>query len=282
MIRLSEDGKSLIKIQSWEDVLDRPGFTDVLNPKEFKLKSILGVYSLPTKRHCGLSTCRTPHNRGYLVVADSGIETNIGHRCGKKHFGLDFTQAKERFTTETNAQRFRENIGEIKNQLHSYRLEIESIRSESPSPEELYRRVHALMTRQFDEATIRKLNERSVRGESVVERDVKISQREREILEESDFSVEFRKETVFIISGLSAVKNYKYIKSLMNEVLTSELEEFDQLDVDNLTYSSLKSWNNWSSRLPKNIRKLKSITEECQRFVSKDNWDNIIKSKQYL
>lgn len=42
---------------------------------------------------CGLATCRQGHLHGFLVRTASGEETNIGHVCGTRYFGDEFSIA---------------------------------------------------------------------------------------------------------------------------------------------------------------------------------------------
>ena len=83
-------GKELVRLESWADIEGRPGYSDNLDPSQHKLSAILGQYAFSAQIRCGLSNCHTPHHRGYLVVTQSGRETNIGKDCGKTYFGVDF------------------------------------------------------------------------------------------------------------------------------------------------------------------------------------------------
>ena len=58
---------------------------DDLDPSQHKLKQILGHYIEKEWKPCGLSNCHQLHGKGYYVVTESGLETNIGKDCGKKY-----------------------------------------------------------------------------------------------------------------------------------------------------------------------------------------------------
>lgn len=48
---------------------------------------VVEPYVIPSEKiPCGL-TCRTAHNRGYLLRLPDGSYTNVGQDCGSKHFG---------------------------------------------------------------------------------------------------------------------------------------------------------------------------------------------------
>lgn len=76
MIVLNEDGKSFVEISCWEDITTRPGYEEKVDKHQIKLKTIIGKYRLNPKQPCGISSCGTAHNKGYLVVCEGGIETN--------------------------------------------------------------------------------------------------------------------------------------------------------------------------------------------------------------
>lgn len=118
MIRLNTD-KGWARIDSWDDVLARPGFVTDVDPRTVTLKSIIGSYSFASFLPCGLSTCHTPHGRGYLVTTSDGHETNIGKDCGKKYFSVEFVQMAKVFNRELRAQDQREAIAAFQHKIPS-------------------------------------------------------------------------------------------------------------------------------------------------------------------
>ena len=65
----------------------RPDFRGSLDPHSHVLQRVLTDYHFPAKVPCGLSSCHTPHLTGFLVRTTGGLETAIGHVCGRKIFG---------------------------------------------------------------------------------------------------------------------------------------------------------------------------------------------------
>lgn len=86
LIYIFEKNK-FIKIDDWNDVLNRPNFVTSFDPTGKKLVDVIGHYSLKKQLHCCLTNCNQPHNHGYLVLTSTGEETYIGNRCGKNIFG---------------------------------------------------------------------------------------------------------------------------------------------------------------------------------------------------
>lgn len=64
----------------------RPNYSQDIDGSKDALQSVLAPFHLSPQQPCGLSNCRTPNGRGYLIRATDGRETNIGVNCGKKHF----------------------------------------------------------------------------------------------------------------------------------------------------------------------------------------------------
>jgi hypothetical protein len=86
MARSDDDNREIPVIERWEDMWRRPNYSQDIDGSKDALQSVLAPYLLTPLQPCGLSNCRTPNGRGYLIRATDGRETNIGVNCGKKHF----------------------------------------------------------------------------------------------------------------------------------------------------------------------------------------------------
>jgi hypothetical protein len=127
MITISLD-KGYARIESWDEVLSRPGFKTDVDPKTTKLASIIGSYAFSTFQPCGLSSCHTPHGRGYLVVTSDGYETNIGSHCGKKYFSVDFERMAKVFDRDLRAQEQREALTAFQHQIPAVKARIQQLK----------------------------------------------------------------------------------------------------------------------------------------------------------
>jgi hypothetical protein len=138
MITLNSD-KGLVLVESWDDVTTRPGFDGNLDPTAVELESILGSYVFRDYITCGLTSCRQPHGKGYLVKAKNGRETNIGKDCGKNHFGVDFETLRKTYDRDLlNATR-RQRLGEIQNRAQHYLDTIDQLRHGQIGADWVYR-----------------------------------------------------------------------------------------------------------------------------------------------
>lgn len=122
--------------QSLVELRQRPKFVAPFKvTPDVKLVDVLTDYSFERKEPCGLSSCSQWHYDGYLVVTSSGAETNIGNKCGKNAFGIEFKSARARFKRDedrrltlgramelqSEAPRVKEKITELANRPHGVR-----------------------------------------------------------------------------------------------------------------------------------------------------------------
>lgn len=98
-------------------LLGRERFVEVLDQKEHKLKQVLTDYSFPTLVPCGLANCRTPHRDGFLVETEDGLETNVGHVCGRRAFGKSFDIARSAYQRLRDLQDLRDRARALTEQL---------------------------------------------------------------------------------------------------------------------------------------------------------------------
>lgn len=96
MITISVE-RGLVRLSSWDEVYETPGFIRALDSKSTALKEIIGVYSFSGRQPCGLKSCKQPHSNGYLVTTTDGQVTNLGSVCGKTAFSVAFTSLQKVF-----------------------------------------------------------------------------------------------------------------------------------------------------------------------------------------
>ncbi|GGK01383.1 hypothetical protein GCM10007426_33040 [Alloalcanivorax dieselolei] len=283
MILISEEGKSLVKIERWQEVLERPGYVETINADKVKLKSIIGRYHIETKEPCGISSCRTPHSKGYLVVCEGGVETNIGNKCGQRIFGVEFKELETTFKKDTNAQRFRENIDKKQNEITKRVIEeISKLRDGEGKAEYLYERVNSYLTRLFDEKISSALIQRAKRKDPFLYEEILLTSKEREVAQELGGNTSTKREMVGVIQGLSAVAEYKTMRRYVLHDLGQDLEAFKSLKSELLSYEELRKWNRWASQFEKKINETKRIMSECNRFLGRSNIDFVRENKVLL
>jgi len=89
-------------IHNFEVIADRPRFqlSSEIKSEEKHLKSLIAQYSFRDKVKCGIASCGTKHNDGFLVMLNDGTEIIIGNKCGKRYFDVDFTEQRKAFNAK--------------------------------------------------------------------------------------------------------------------------------------------------------------------------------------
>ncbi len=92
-----------IRFRTPNEFRARPLWQDGLHPDEHKPIKIIGDYALPPSDElpCGLKTCRTKHQHGYVIATATGLETHIGRDCGRKHFKVEWGELQSVFDRAT-------------------------------------------------------------------------------------------------------------------------------------------------------------------------------------
>jgi hypothetical protein len=125
---ISDEVGQLIKPpKTFDEMEARPAFIAPLDHDEHKLTDVLAPYSFAKQVPCGLRSCRTNHNNGFLVRTQSGAETNIGSVCGRKYFGDDFVIASSVHRRQRARQEALTQATHLKTQQHSINQRIDHL-----------------------------------------------------------------------------------------------------------------------------------------------------------
>ena len=275
MIALNTE-KGLVKIESWDDVLSRPGFKIDIDPKSIGLKAIIGRYAFKDFVACGLSTCHQPHGRGYLVVLEDGHETNIGNRCGKTHFSVDFESLRRRFDRDFLDKSRRERLTVTLHQLPAIQKRIASLTDEQGG-NKVHRRLDALISpsgavpqvivdrmKQLARARDGALKEQ--RLATAEERELRQARGER--LPPGPLYVEV---TTGTIDGLAALYPENNLRTLLIAQLSNPLTEFSTVDVDLLSQKELARWSKWVETIEPTLQAADSALRLGKRLLIESN-----------
>lgn len=105
----------LIRFELASDFQQRSGFREDLQPGDGKPFRIIGGYAFkkPNWLKCGFSNCKTVHGSGYVIRNANGLETNIGHCCGKTMFQADWHIMFDQFETQRKVQAQRDVLARV-------------------------------------------------------------------------------------------------------------------------------------------------------------------------
>ncbi|EDU5576597.1 hypothetical protein DA253_003276, partial [Salmonella enterica] len=125
------------KVEDWEVITSRPNFVAKIAKGDHQFEEIIGYYKFKEEIHCGLTGCNQPHQMGYIVKTSSGIETNIGNKCGKNEFGVEFGENVLSFNKFMQLETNREIILTAKDRCDIWQKNIETLRNIKPTIDHL-------------------------------------------------------------------------------------------------------------------------------------------------
>jgi len=277
MIVLNNE-KEIVEVESWEQITERHGFRQDIDPRQHELASIIGQYEFTDRVHCGLSNCRTPHNRGYLVVTKSGHETNIGNDCGHNYFGVEFTEMASRFDTDVRNKRSRAQLWSFKDRIPQVWDRINSIRGGAEGADALYKAVNVWM--EWKKGQVPSVLVREVTS-MVRERRTRIifqriaSEQEVQSIEATTgkdlgrphYINEYSDE----IQGIEAFYQDNNLKTILIDDLSEKLKELEQFRIDAAQPRDLLTWARWVSEVDANLDRAEALLPKYRKFLAPDN-----------
>lgn len=275
MITINSD-KGPFKVESWEDLLQRPGFTVNLDPKQHELKSVIGRYIFSDMVKCGLSNCQTPHARGYIVVTKNGLETNIGKDCGKKYFALDFDHLAKQFDTDLAAYENRDLLWSFSFRIEDLEAKISALRAEDKGADWVNRNSSALVNPgKLPLAVTRQINSLVKQKSGKFTRDRVASSHEAEEiearagrkLERPLYVTEFEGN----LRGIESLYPENNLRQLLMVEILDELKAFKGVNIDMLTNSQLVKWKKWATSVDVIMDRAIESVEHGRRLLTKEN-----------
>ncbi len=276
--------KGLITVDSWDDITSRPQFQAELDPKDKKLKEIIGRYIFKEKIRCGLSNCHTPHTKGYVVTTTDGDETNIGKDCGKTYFGVDFEALHRKFDRYVTETENRSILGSFSFQLERIQEKLMHLRKDRRSADWIHKCITQLTTRNSGcpDQVITQLTNMIRTQNNALKINRPASKKEIEAIE----AVEGRRikepydieETIAEISGIAALYPDNDLRKLLVLDLEANLNAFQELDIDQMTYEDLRHWSKWVGTVESTIQKAESVIEQGRRLLTRSNLEPFLKT----
>ncbi|MBJ2130606.1 hypothetical protein JC525_16885 [Alteromonas sp. IB21] len=285
---LSDDGAQIgDRLKSWQEMYDRPRFEQEVNPEDVEITRIISNYDMGEKGRCGLSTCKTPHNKGYLVLCKRKqgsilpIETNIGHVCGKNIFGHSFEEHEKAYKRDINTLRFRELITDHICKLTEYEEKLHHLKKEYGGVE-AYASIRNFVDNHVLKASeLTKLRRRAMTGQSEIVYVQKASEYEIEMeevrlgrkLDDRERDRLTTSTTLGYIAGVKAVNDYTKIKRELVDEMPMLFKDLEPVEPELLTYPQLEVWSKRLNGLEARFNDVVAVIDECKRFSQPDNID---------
>ncbi len=239
--------KGFVTIEDWSDVLDRPRFIGELDPTEKKLADVIGCYIFPDSIRCGLSNCHTPHRRGFLVVTEDGLETNIGKNCGETHFGIDFKTMSRNMSYAVTRQQRKDTVFDYQFRASDILDRIEELRERPRGADWTHRKLAELKSRTsgWPDIVIATVSQLQRTRTGSITKTRAATKREFETAVASGASIDEAKlivESSAEISGISALYQENDLRYLIVTNAESPLRKLEKLDIEYFSDSELSNW----------------------------------------
>ena len=254
MITLTNERQIIFSPKNWAEIEELPGYVKGIDPTKHKLKAIIGSYYLKDI-HCGLSECNSSHDKGYIAQTQSGVVTNVGHICGKKYFGVDFTTFANQHNREVIAKSHRDLLFTFSLQLEELEGEVSELRSTEFGVDWIYKSSQELVTRgkSCPDEVVKTFGAMIKSRSNILKKERPATEAEikAHALARSKNSPQLRyvEETVAVISGMEVLFEENDLKRLVVDDVLENVKLFKKLTIDNLTFSELNRWAKWVNSL---------------------------------
>ena len=251
-----------IKLESWDDIINRPCYKSSIKPKKFNFTHISAFYSFKNESaRCGISNCQKEHSHGYLVSTSDENETNLCEDCGQKFFNVSFEEQKKILQDENSIRKQKIQLNKILEQ-NSIREQVNDLKLASQGANWLYHVLTSfrdtypreLLIALKDLAT--KTDENTTLSELI---DNECDRSQREAIEElqglSIFTLDIREELIL-----------KILKPLI--ALEKLVDEPDEKP-------SLTRYCNWANGLDEQFTIVEELIEAGQLFFSPFNLERL-------
>lgn len=269
--------RQLIRFNSIDEITARPTFqwevaADTVTPKE-----AVGVYTFPKEafQPCGLSNCRTPHGKGFLVAMDNGHETLVGCYCGAKKMGLAFQEVINRARRADRMSRYREALRQTISSASEFDTRLNALLDRGCGARWLDKRMRECSNTLPAEALqmigrmARHNTPDVVKLRQMTAQEVAIA-RQTNALPKGERGPHFREEKVGSLAGLDIWNND--LRSLIFDDLRQRMDDLLRLDVDGLTSEAeLRNWAKWAESIPSKFDKAERLLQEGIAFFAPSN-----------
>jgi hypothetical protein len=271
------NNKELIEVEHWDDIVDRPGFTNNLNPKFHKLEAIIGKYHFREKIPCGLSNCHTLHAKGYIVVTTDGTETNMGNVCGKKFFGIDFDTLSAAFNRDLTEQKYREKLWTFSSKLGGIKYKISEIREQPNGVKWVFSMTEQLLNSSecVPDETSELIKTMVKEGGTVLYTSREATAKEVELFEASQNRKiplpHYIREPLAEIAGLNALLPENNLRNLVIFQLDEKIKKFESESIDSMSLKTLSEWVKWADRVPDTLKRAIKSLKSGQLLLTREN-----------
>lgn len=270
--------QKVVVIDSYEELSARPEFSPSLAfyPKgDRRFGTVIAPYRFRDSIACGIDSCHTQHQNGYLITTSDGQETGIGSHCGRKHFGINFTREKKRVDEAVQRKRRIDTVMRAVALIPEYLLTVKQLRID-------YRELTDMKRRFMDAAGMRMMEELKIRASRRYEWIMQIEPMTKEEAR-AHFATNNRKrsdskEWPTKEVPLAKIEGLDFIGARFTDMLVTNLimplERFAQTkpgDAEKMSPRELYNEAKWLGTVPNEIAKAKVIIDAGRAFFMVSN-----------
>jgi hypothetical protein len=269
--------KRLIRFENIEEIRTRPAFRDEIAAASALPKEAVGVYRFPkdAPEQCGLSNCRTPHMKGFVVAMESGEETLVGCHCGAKKMGLAFQEVINRAQLADRMQRYRDTISAAVGRADEFDARLADLLERPRGAKWIGKRIANCNATLPQEATylIRRMAQRrefevydAVR---MTDKEVAVA-RETGAIPKGQPGPYFRQEKAGTIAGLEIWRID--LRALLIDDLQQGMAAVKSLDVASIrSEHTLRKHAQWVDDIPRKLSDAEQLIVAGQEFFESEN-----------
>lgn len=276
-----------IRIQTWEELAELPGFEVDVNPNAVQLHDVIGTYAFPEFVPCGLSTCHQPHKKGYVAITKDGRKTNIGKDCGTTHFGVNFRDLAVTLDRQVREQDQREIVTSGKNKALRWLAELEDLKGKgeghgaswvqkqmasmrSPGsglPETVWAKLRDMIKRRSA----------AIVAERLATKDEKAAMREVGQLpplrdgQEDDNAPVYVSESVGMLAGLPVLYPENDLRALLITDLQNGLQALSDADETQMAGQKLANLAKWVNEIDGKLKQARELIEAGRELFRQEN-----------
>ncbi|ENZ1875417.1 hypothetical protein ACGGXQ_002098 [Salmonella enterica] len=265
------------KVEDWEVITSRPNFVAKIAKGDHQFEEIIGYYKFKEEIHCGLTGCNQPHQMGYIVKTSSGIETNIGNKCGKNEFGVEFGENVLSFNKFMQLETNREIILTAKDRCDIWQKNIETLRNIKPTIDHLSFAIEKSKNSNFSgrlgaaEMRLLEKSQTSIVTLSEVETDKKtrtiLFAMNKHMRESGEATNEYEMGKVSFTHVLLPENDLRNLYVSINE----DLKKIRNLDIQTAPSPEISEIARISSTIEERIKQLKNLKHQASKFLTKKN-----------
>lgn len=271
------------KFPMWSDVEKRPHYTSKISGSEHKLSRVFGYYELKDEIHCSLSSCNQPHGKGYLVTTETGLEVNIGHRCGKRIFGIDFENHADEFDKFRESEERKLSVKSAKNKVDKWEATLEALRVGNKSIQWVIEQIEELQNANFvGRAAAIEFRSLSRTQNGSVTIDVQVQDKKYAALlfkfnkHLRDSGQALEEKVVGKVNNLHVLLTENHLKILFTSAI-SNIKEIRQADVNSVPSPVLLALSQKANNLQSDVDKVLNIYRDAREFLTRKNLNPVLK-----